>query len=243
MSYIEFLPHPLLRQVVECYWSARGKSMNAWTVYPDACMDIIFNFGDQTSEVVGNMFTPIQAQFEGYSDILGIRFRAGGMARVLNVPLAEFNDTSASLDTVYSSGPEIGKLQPLSLNERVSALDRWLLKRIIFSNNKPQPWEYCLNAIVARQGNLNVYDLSKEAGISQKQLERKFIEKVGPTPKQFAQLLKFRKLKDYLLERKGESLMTIAFDFGFTDHAHLTRFFKKFADITPTEFCRENTKA
>jgi AraC-like DNA-binding protein len=81
-----------------------------------------------------------------------------------------------------------------------------------------------------------VYDLSREVGISQKQMERKFVEKVGPTPKQFAQLLKFRKLKERLERHNEESLMDVAFDFGFTDHAHLTKFFKKFGGITPSEF-------
>lgn len=243
MPYIEFLPHPLLRSTVECYWCVREELSGVSTIYPDACMDIIFNFGDRSSEIVGNMFTPIQAQFSGFTDIFGIRFRAGGMAHILNVPLAQFNDISAGLDSVYNYGPEVDQLQSLTNDERVNTLDRWLLKRMTLSNSKPEAWEHCLNTIVVREGNINVYDLAREVGISQKQMERKFIEKVGPTPKQFAQVLKFRKLKERLSSRSNESLMNIAFDFDFTDHAHLTKFFKKFAGITPTEFCRENTKA
>jgi AraC-like DNA-binding protein len=256
VQYREFLPHPALRSIVECYWSVGGElpagkagSNDFWTVYPDACMDILFNFGSyietrrnernelstNSAFIIGNMFTPIQSRALGNTDLFGIRFRAAGLGRILRVPLSEFNDASESLDNVYRFGPEAERLQPLTNEERVNMLDRWLLKRITFSG-KPEAWEQCLNTIVAMNGSVNLYDLSREIGISQKQMERKFIEKVGPTPKQLAQLLKFRKLKEYLAQRKDQSLMNIAFDLEFTDHAHLTKFFKKFARVTPTEF-------
>lgn len=254
MQYQEFQPHPALRSIVECYWSVRGKSEEFWTVYPDACMDILFNFGSyletrnesgtelskNAAFVIGNMFVPIQSRSVGETDLFGIRFLAAGMGRILRTPLAEFNDASLPLGSVYRLAPEAAQLQPLSMQGRVNFLDRWLLKRITFSSSKPEAWEYCLSTIVAHAGNVNVYDLSREVGISQKQMERKFIEKVGPTPKQFAQLLKFRKLREYLTARKDESLMNIAYDFDFTDHAHLTKFFRKFAGITPTEFTKAN---
>jgi AraC-like DNA-binding protein len=140
---------------------------------------------------------------------------------------------------VYDIAPDAGQLQPLTMQERVNMLDRWMLKHITFSS-RPEAWEFCLNKIVERSGNINVYDLSREVGISQKQMERKFIEKVGPTPKQFAQVLKFRKLREYLATGKEDSLANVATDFDFTDHAHLTKFFKKFAQITPTEFLTDH---
>jgi AraC-like DNA-binding protein len=235
--------------MVECYWCVQGDSHHFWTVFPDACMDILYNFGAfietrndngtelsrNTAFVIGNMFTPIQSRSVGYTDLFGIRFRAAGMGRLLRVPLAEFNDVSVSLREIYKIAPEAEQLQPLTMQERVNMLDRWMLKHITLSS-KPEPWEFCLNKIVERSGNINVYDLSREVGISQKQMERKFIEKVGPTPKQFAQLLKFRKLREYLTSRKDESLVKVAADFDFTDHAHLTKFFRKFAQLTPTDF-------
>jgi AraC-like DNA-binding protein len=253
MDYREFLPHPALRNDVECYWCVTGNSTDFWTVYPDACMDILFNFGSfietrnddgselsrNTAFVIGNMFTPIQSRSIGTTDLFGIRFRAAGMGRIVRVPLAEFNDASLSLNTVYRLAPEAEQLQPLTVRERINMIDRWLLKRMTFPNGKPEAWEHCLNTIVARDGNINVYDLAREVGISQKQMERKFVEKVGPTPKQFAQLLKFRKLREYLANRQDESLMNVAYDFDFADHAHLTKFFRKFAQKTPSEFLRE----
>lgn len=252
MQYQEYLPHPALRTFVECYWSVRGRSEEFWTVYPDACMDILFNFGSyietrnesghvlskNSAFVIGNMFVPIQSRSAGDADLFGIRFRASGMGRILRLPLFELNDASVPLDSVYKRSPEVDLLQSLSPQERVNLLDRWLLKRVTFPSARPEPWEYCLKAIVTNSGNVNLYDLSREAGISQKQMERKFVEKVGPTPKQFAQLLKFRRLRDVLAAGTNESLMNIAFDFDFADHAHLTRFFRKFAGITPTEFCK-----
>jgi AraC-like DNA-binding protein len=251
MRYQEFLPHRLLRNIVECYWTVQGRSDSFWTVYPDACMDMLFNLGsaiETKSEggsdlskngayVIGNMFVPIESRCVGATDIFGVRFRAAGISKVLRVPLHEFNDASHSLSDVHHLSPSADQLHQLSDQRRVDLLDRWLLKSIAFSS-KPEAWESCLNTIVARHGGVNVYDLSREIGISQKQMERKFLEKVGPTPKQFAQLLRFRRVREVLSNKQNESLMTIAFDLDFTDHAHLTKFFQKFARRTPTEFLR-----
>lgn len=263
MHYQEFLPHPALRSTVECYWSVHGRSDSFWTVYPDACMDILFNFGSyietrneagpclrrsdyggrstelsrNSAFVIGNMFSPIQSRTTGDVDLFGIRFHAAGMAHIVRVPLFEFNDASLPLESVYRLAPGADHLQSLDIKARVDLIDRWLLKYMSFSS-KPEAWEYCLKRIVAKAGNINVHDLAYEVGISQKSMERKFVEKVGPTPKQFAQLLKFRKLREHLASGRDDSLMNVAFDFDFTDHAHLTKFFKKFAGITPSEFTK-----
>lgn len=220
-------------------------------------MDILFNFGSfietrneegtqlsrNTAFVIGNMFVPIQSRTVGDTDIFGIRFRAAGIGRILRTPLYEFNDASLPLHSVYRLAPEAEQLQPLTPQERVNFLDRWLLKTVSFSSSKPEPWEHCLKNIVDRSGNVNVYDLAREVGISQKQLERKFVEKVGPTPKQFAQLLKFRTVKERLETKERESLMAVAFEFDFVDHAHLTKFFRKFAGISPSEFLKGTAPA
>jgi hypothetical protein len=179
MHYQEYLPHPALRSIVECYWSVRGQSNDFWTVYPDACMDILFNFGSyietrnesggelskDTAFVIGNMFVPIQSRSVGKIDLFGIRFLAAGMSRLLRVPLVELNDASLPLYSVYKMAPEIDLMHSLDLQDRVNLLDRWLLKRVTFSSSKPEAWEHCLNTIVARSGNVNVYDLSREVGI------------------------------------------------------------------------------
>jgi AraC-like DNA-binding protein len=238
MDYREFLPHPALRTIVECYWSLRGNSYNSSTIYPDSCMDVLYDFGQSKAFVVGTMFRPIVSTSSGLTDMFGVRFRAAGMSRIIQMPLFEFNDASPSLTDVGKIAPEIESLRPLTIQERLNMFDRWLLKHIVFSSSKADAWEYCLNTIISRSGKVNVYDLSREVGISQKQMERKFVEKVGPTPKQFAQLLKFRKLREYLSTRRKGSLMDVAYEFEFTDHAHLTKFFKKFGGVTPTEFIK-----
>ncbi len=241
----------MLRKIVECYWTVQGARSSWSTVYPDACMDILFNFGSVIESrtaggtelargeayVIGNMFVPIETRTIGNSDLFGIRFRASGMGKVLRTPLHEFNDASLPLAAVDSISPDISQLQSLSIQGRIDLIDRWLLNHVSLSS-KPELWEVCLHTITKRNGNVNVFELSREVGISQKQMERKFVEKVGPTPKQFAQLLRFRNVREVLSSRQNESLMNLAFDLNFTDHSHLTKFFQQFAHRTPTEFLR-----
>lgn len=249
VQYREYCPHPALRHIVECYWNVVGTSDAFQKIYPDACMDILFNFGAPVETrgatgteltrdgayVVGNMFVPIETRCLGSADLFGIRFQPSGLGRLLKVRLAEFNDTSEVLTDVYRMGPNPRELADLTPARRVLLLDRWLLRKISLSGHR-ETWEQCLDRIIQNRGIVNIYGLTREVGISQKQLERKFIEHVGPTPKQFAQLLRFRELKNVLSSGTYNNLLDVATDFQFTDHAHLTRFFQQFARQTPSEY-------
>lgn len=249
IQYREYLPHPALSPIVECYWSVTGATDTFRKIYPDACMDILFNFGapiqarnhkgtELTRDgayIVGNMFVPIETRCSGQADLFGIRFQPSGLGRLLKARLSEFNDSSELLTDVYRMGPNPDELRLLPNERRVRLIDRWLLRKASLTSRR-ETWEQCLDKIIERRGNVGIYELTRDVGISQKQLERKFVEHVGPTPKQFAQLLRFRELRTALGKSNYSNLLDVATDFHFADHAHFTKFFQQFARQTPSDY-------
>jgi AraC-like DNA-binding protein len=249
MLYQEHLPHVLLQEFIECYWCLQSTDTNApfHTVYPDGCMDIIFNFGDPlirkdqsiteqntaSSFLVGNMLKPIQSRSLGCTNLLGIRFKPGGMSRFFPIPLHHFTDRSIPLYDV----PEMfqrdlaEQLYSLNTTKRIQHLDKFFQVKASVSN---EPWQRCLRQIVHTQASIST--IAQQAGISQKQLQRKFLQNVGVSPKQLSQVLRFRALQQQLKNNPHESLMSLAWNGGFTDHAHLTKAFKTFAGITPSQY-------
>src|SRR5882724_4295755 len=113
MLYQEFLPDLFLRGDIECYWSIESRiaATGFRSVYPDGCMDIIFNFGEalmrkqhnkielsqEGAFVVGNMLTPIESKSTGYLNLLGVRFSPGGMSRFFHFPLHSLTDLSVPM--------------------------------------------------------------------------------------------------------------------------------------------------
>jgi AraC-like DNA-binding protein len=248
MTYQEHLPHPALSAFIECYWCASGWSSGFHAVYPDGCTDIIFNFGDEivtrhqgtttfNSEnafVVGSMLEPIETSTKGNSDLFGVRFHPGAMTSFTNVPIHELNDGQATLSDVLKHVPHVGYLQDLTPSQRVTAMDKHFLSHVPATGR--EPWFQCLQQIVRTSGQLHLQDLQRDVGISERQLERKFRAHVGPGPKQLAQVLRFRRIRASLDAGSSKSLLSLAFDFGFTDHAHLTKFFKAYSGVTPTDY-------
>ena len=112
MTYREFRPGPLLQKHVECFWTIQSTPAAETLpdrIYPDGCMDIIFNFADpirnpetqivNTSRafVVGNMTTFSAAQATGKFDLLAVRFHPGGIFPFLQMPLHEITDRSVDI--------------------------------------------------------------------------------------------------------------------------------------------------
>jgi hypothetical protein len=116
MVYREFLPTIPLRDYVEAFWSLKSQSeavIDYRSIFPDACTDIIFNFGapllsssngmefvnSMKCFLVGTMTRPMMSRpTDGY-DLLGVRFKPGGLFSFLNIPLDELTDKRIDIES------------------------------------------------------------------------------------------------------------------------------------------------
>jgi AraC-like DNA-binding protein len=245
MKYQEFLPSEPLAKFIECYWSIQGHEQSVSnTVFPDGCMDIIYDFSDHSFQhddertvVIGNMTRPIEVMNSGHVDMLGVRFRPGGMSHWIKAPLVELTDARVSLNDLFKATDSLNiySLKAKTLQQRISMLNNFFLKSSISANVKP--WQSCLDQITKTKGNVSIRKISEEIHISQKQLERKFKEHVGLTPKQLSIVLRFRELRERL-QQQPVDLLQLAVHLNYSDHAHLTKSFKSMAGITPTEYLK-----
>ena len=84
--------------------------------------------------------------------------------------------------------------------------------------------------------NLSLCELAAAAGISREQLVRSFHKSVGMPPHKY--LLHVRVEKAKTLLESGSSVTAVAFEVGFYDQSHLTRWFKRFVGTTPAAYAR-----
>lgn len=252
MTYREFLPATSLRSYIECYWmitSSPGETLPYNTIYPDACIDIIFNFGGSLvskkgetlyinsyrSFVVGNMTRAVLSRPEAHYDLLGVRFCPGGFYAFTKIPTHELTDLVVAGDQFRFFDEWAERLVNCDTQERCNLLDTLFMKTTAAIGDKAT--HYCINRLLYTRGIYRIADLSIEAGISQKQLERKFKNIVGLTPKQLARIIQFKNMQ-HLLRAKcdEESLLQLSIDGGYADHAHFTKAFKEFSGVLPSEY-------
>src|SRR5665213_2241408 len=98
-SYREFSPGPSLEGLVECFWSSTVTSASNASrfhrVLPDGCIDLLFDFTavrDRRATVVGTMSRPLTFTTTGQVDLLGVRFRPGGLSAISNLNAAGISD-------------------------------------------------------------------------------------------------------------------------------------------------------
>jgi AraC-like DNA-binding protein len=258
MRYREHYPQPPLSQFVECFWTLEGVSDSTQPdrILPDGCVELILNFGERFAQhvdnhktlqpqnfLVGQMTGPILISPTGTVQLIGIRFHPGGTAPFLRLPMHEVTNQVVALEGL---APELERqLLKVSIDlptmlDRVATIQTKLTTYIISHKNNSSLIALT-NRIVEGRGLISVDQLASDAGISTRQLERKFLNEVGIGPKLLSRILRFQQVFR-AVERSDASWAPVAIDCGYYDQAHLIRDFNQFAQQTPAVFLAEQTE-
>lgn len=257
MSLLEFLPAAPWREHIAAYWVQTTPATPAGRrVYADGCADLICNVGDNTAYFhpmaqqdtavplypgrlyLGGTMTAygvVRSEAEGL--FTGIRFWPGGFYRLF------VQTMEPAVDTVIEFPRRELRLlmqEPEGLTNR---LDRWFDECGRLRAGK-YDFADIRSRIYASGGQVSVETLASEVHVSNRTLERIFKENVGIPPKEFLRIARFQEVLKRLRQTGSEvgetavleeSLLRVAFELGYYDHAHLTNEFKKYAGILPSE--------
>lgn len=83
--------------------------------------------------------------------------------------------------------------------------------------------------------NLTLSDVAKHANLSPNYFVRKFKERTGYAPLQFACIMKMERAK-YLIEQTEDSISSIMEQLGFYDASYFCKLFKKYCGYSPKKF-------
>jgi AraC-like DNA-binding protein len=91
---------------------------------------------------------------------------------------------------------------------------------------------------VARASGAAVRTLARDAGVSERTLERRTRAATGFGPAELRRLVRFRRALR-LHDAGVTNWATVAADAGYSDQPHLVREFRRFAGLTPTAWQAE----
>ena len=257
MPFTEYIPSGGLKDYIAAYWvrkTDRREKTSGRRVYADGCSDIIVNTGDSIAwfnpMAHADLIIPLHPGFmylggtmTAYGvmnsmagcTLTGIRFRPGGFYALYGSPM------EAVVDRVIEF-PEKELLPLMEEEEGLAArLDTYFSAKKITGAND---FASIYNVIHLSGEKLSVDELSRICHVSNRTMERIFKKNVGIPPKEFISIVRFQKVLKRLRQMGAhdvaqgvseESLMRIAFELGYYDHAHLTNEFKKYAGILPSE--------
>jgi AraC-like DNA-binding protein len=258
MQYREIKTKPPLSEFVECFWTLEGdrRSDSAGgqpesegdLILPDGCVEMVLNFGDAFREytsggrkaqprrmIVGQMTQPIRIGPSGAVQLIGVRFHPGGTLPFFGMQAQEITNRYAAFDDVANElDREIVErvCDASSLDQSLAALEKLLTRR----TQEPTKRDACVRLAVSRilrsNGRISVDELADGAGISARQLERRFSREVGLGPKVLCRILRFQQVFHAVDQNPG-NWAAVAADCGYYDQSHLIRDFQQFAGAAP----------
>lgn len=233
-------PHPRLRPWLQCYWSIRTLGLPQTGVveklYPDGGSSLIFSFRHRQQPQLSfrachNMALMPLSDGE---DLLGIRFHPGGAFQLLG----------KQLPTEIDIMPEPELLVPplRQLCQQLDGIDSFIIRIQLIENWLLQSAEQADYGVIQHllpqllQSPLTIEQLSSQAAISRRQLERTFRQEVGLPAIHLKTLHRIRQARMLINLNPQRSLTEIALSSGFYDQAQFIHQFKKITHQTPGQY-------
>ncbi len=178
--------------------------------------------------------------------VVSVLFRPGAAAMFLRAPAAAFADLVVDGDDVLPRAMLAAFEQALearSMSRVASLLDEHFATYLEPVHKKDDPRiEAAVRAIRDAPAHVHVPTLSRQVGLCQRQLERLFLERVGLSPKRYAQLERFRGAARAVAEQPPLSLAELAATLGYADQSHMAREFRALAGVSPSQYAEKRAR-
>ena len=241
VSYLTLEPSPPLTGIVERIWRVEdaGGSNTAETICPDGCAEIVIHLADpmrgQARELlVGQMDSPLTVTATGRVAMVGARFTPTGLHHLLAIPQHQLVGAIVPLDCVLQKWTHRTRAQVESVRDprqQLHAFSRALESLVRDDAPRDLAVEFAVGVMRIRGGPAGLERIARAAGISRRQLERRFRDHVGLSPSLYGRIVRFQHAFAAIKHEPGAA---VAARLAFVDQAHLIREVRRFSGQTPT---------
>ena len=252
-------PSPALAKVVKHFLVI--ENMQAANIrlrmFSDGNTGMVFNYGDDLLYVSNDRLNILPSSFiygqpETFQNIVSVGkigmlivvFHPFGSSALLRTPGAELKNQILDLENFYPAEAKIISDQILSTNKvmvRIDIIEKFLIRKLNIQNSSLNLASAAIQLINHNNGNLTVNELTSFFKISERQLQRTFIEHIGISPKRYSGITRIQHFLKLLRTNSSQhSLTGLVYDCGFYDQAHLIREMKNISGITPSQYMSQN---
>jgi AraC-like DNA-binding protein len=228
--YYELPPPPALACHVMSFWGFDVRlpagASHLHHVWPDGCVSLSVAIAAGAPlgvAIIGPTTTARRVEVEGAFIYRGMRLRPEAGKAILGFSPLRLRDSMMPLDD--------SALAAAVAESPVDAYTGWITPRLC-----ARPDDAVCAAVelaIASHGGASVAAMADAARLGVRQLQRRFVDAVGITPKEYARIRRVRSTLAAVL-RGERSLAALAHDLGFADQAHMTRELGDVTGLTPT---------
>lgn len=251
MNFIRIAPHPDLEPLIECYWMMQSDdpSPQIEKIIPDGYTELIFNYGAvykakmkdqwvlQTPNLLaGQISRYFYLENTGVTASIAIKLKPAALTQLFKLQMDQYLDQIVDLDTFphpLLSGLK-DNLFPFENEQQAKMkLDNYFMD--LSKNGTENPLQEVLDLVFSTNGMATVAEMTKTAGVGERQLERLFKKYIGLSPKYYSRIIRFNYIFQ-LLKSKKCSWTEIVYQSGYYDQSHFIRNFKAFTGEDPSSY-------
>jgi AraC-like DNA-binding protein len=237
--YREYPPPKALADLIECFWRhevTEGDPEPSGVILPDGRVDVVWVAGEEP-RLAGPQKRFVERPLRPPFLAVGARFRPGAGPPLLRVPAHELVDLHVPLDAVGTRpAAALGRRLERALDPRAAY--------VVLTGALAGLADDGVDPLVRRATQLldrpdtTIREVADEIALSERQLQRRFLDAVGYGPKTLHRILRFRRFLTELARAHNDGLAWIAARTGYADQAHLTRESRALAGLSPVQLGR-----
>lgn len=243
MHYQEIKPPAALQHLVRFFWVLEYNGGSQFPVQykllAEGFPGLVFFYKNQYGAINGQTTEHRSFSMTGNFKMMGVYLYPYALPLLYKIPSHEFTHQHIHLHELCKN--EFAELQERILGavtdvEGINILSDYLYQKSIRIAGASDKFHQCILHVIDHGGNVEVDRLAQHAGISNRQLERKFRASVGLSPKVYSRLMRFHASLRFIKSDTMKSLTDIAYAAGYFDQSHFIREFKAFAGLSPGEY-------
>lgn len=255
MRYQKFQPASHLRPFVECYFIWEGEAPEGLRVQspPSGFSSMVFNYEDPyiasqnnnpaivvpKAFVSGQFTSNYTLELLGRIGMAGIVLKPTCIHNIFRTRMSELVNARVPLSLFPGLPEEIlwsAVRQQSSDEGRIKILEELMISYLPAAKASVSIIDEAVDYIDARKGCVSVEAVAERLNISRRYLEKKFLEKVGVSPKFYSRIKRFGSLSNKIARQEKIDWQEIIVEYDFHDQSHLVKEFMEFNQMNPTQY-------
>jgi AraC-like DNA-binding protein len=229
--FVPTVPSPDVCDVLDCRYVAASAGHH--DLLPDGCMDLVWTAA-MGIVVCGPDTHGWSFDMPIGREMAGVRFRPGAAAAVFGVPANELVDRRVPLADLL--GGRTARVLTERLGEAADGDGRMAaLEDLVRAHRDDVDPTVELASLLAHDPGTSVDALGDHAGVSARQLRRRFDRAVGYGPAFYGRIARLQRFAAGAVRRPDLGLAELAAAAGYADQPHLAKDARAIAGRTPRE--------
>lgn len=250
-------PDPLLSKYVRkiSVFEGRGKIKFRQKLTPSAYTYLSYNHEEIPISIFGEkkihpkqrlqfagpkIDEDIYVEYNGRLKQILIEFSASGFYYLFHESPSKIVNSLCALENVpfLKNNPQSEQeLKGIDdIQKQIEVLEKYLIEMTHSALPSCDYLEKSLNLIEDNRGNIPIKLIAEQVNVSERQLNRKFLEIAGITPKLYSKIFQLHYVINVMSSKNYSSLQDIAYYADYYDMPHFSHSFKELTGFSPKEF-------